>query len=171
MTSIVKANKNDSRLLSEIAKLTFIESHGSSAKSEDINLYISEKYSEDIFKKELSDKKNTYHIIYHNNHVAGYSNIILNSTYTNSEIENIAKLDRLYLLKEFYNLKLGLDLFEFNINLAKQNNQKGIWLFVWKENQRAVKFYTKSGFIIIGSHDFKISETHSNPNHQMFLRL
>ena len=99
MTSIVKANKNDSRLLSEIAKLTFIESHGSSDKSEDINLYISEKYSDGIFKKELSDKKNTYHIIYHNNHVAGYSNIILNSPYTNSEIEHIAKLDRLYLLK------------------------------------------------------------------------
>ena len=57
MTSIVKANKNDSRLLSEIAKLTFIESHGSSAEAEDINLYISEKYSEDIFEKELSDKK------------------------------------------------------------------------------------------------------------------
>ena len=169
MTSIVKADKNDSRLLSEIATLAFIESHGNSAKPGDINLYISKNYSEDIFKKELLDKKNNYYLVYHNGQVAGYSNIILNSAYADSEVVNIAKLGRLYLLKEFYNLKLGLQLFEFNINLAKENNQKGIWLFVWKENQRAVNFYTKNGFIIIGSHDFKISETHSNPNHQMFL--
>ena len=171
MTSIVKANKNDSHLLSEIAKLTFIESHGSSAKPEDINLYISEKYSGHIFEKELCDEKNSYYIIYHNNHAAGYSNIIMNSPCPNSAIEHIAKLERLYLMKEFYNLKSGLELFKFNVNLAKQNDQKGIWLFVWKENQRAINFYEKNGFTIIGSYAFKISETHSNPNHQMFLGL
>ena len=171
MTSIVKANENDFHLLSGIATLSFIESHGSSAKPTDINCYISQKYSDDIFKNELLDKKNNYHIIYYNNRVTGYSNIILNSPCTNSKIRDIAKLERIYLLKEFYNLKLGLQLFKFNINIAKQNNQKAIWLFVWKENKRAINFYTKSGFIIIGNYDFKISETHSNPNHQMFLRF
>jgi ribosomal protein S18 acetylase RimI-like enzyme len=171
MTSIVKANENDSPLLSEIAKITFLESHGSCAEPEDVNLYIYEKYSEDAIEKELSDPTNIYHIIYHNDHVAGFSNIILNAPGTNSEISNIAKLERLYLLKAFYDLKLGLELFEFNISFAKQNNQKGTWLFVWKENQRAVNFYKKCGFTIIGSYDFKISETHSNPNHQMLLML
>ena len=81
-------------------------------------------------------------------------------------MENITKLERIYLLKEFY---LGAELFEYNVRLAKENNQKGMWLFVWVENERAVNFYKKNGFVIIGSHDFKISETHSNPNHQMFL--
>ncbi len=44
MTSIVKASEKDFQLLSEIATLTFIESHGSSAKQEDINIYVTENY-------------------------------------------------------------------------------------------------------------------------------
>lgn len=171
MTSIVKANENDAYLLSEIATLTFIESHGSSAGSEDINRYMAENYNTDVLKEELGDSKNIYHLLYYDDEVAGYSKIVLNDPYTNSKIENITKMERLYLLKKFYNLNLGSVFFEFNIDLAKENNQAGVWLFVWKENQRAVRFYKKKGFIIIGSHEFKISKTHSNPNHQMFLRF
>lgn len=171
MTSIVRANEKDFLLLSEIATLTFIESHGHSASAEDIHNYIIEKYSLDAFKDELNDEKNIYFIIYHNDHAAGYSKIVFNSPYANSPINDIAKLERIYLLKHFYNLKLGQELFQFNVDLSKTNGQKGIWLYVWKENQRAVNFYKKNGFVITGSHDFKISETHSNPNHQMFLRL
>jgi len=171
MTSIVKANEKDSELLSEIAKLTFIESHGHSAKPGDINVYVSEKCSTDFFKKELSDSKNIYHILYQDGQAAGYSKIILDTPYPESHPNNITKLERIYLLKEFYNLKLGLQLIQFNIDFSKRNNQSGIWLFVWKENQRAVNFYKKNGFVIIGSYDFKISETHSNPNHQMLLKF
>jgi ribosomal protein S18 acetylase RimI-like enzyme len=86
-------------------------------------------------------------------------------------VEDIAKLERIYILKEFYDLKLGYNLFEFNRSLARENNQKGIWLFVWKGNERAIKFYKKNGFEVIGNFDYKISETHSNPNYQMFLKL
>lgn len=169
MTSIVKAGEKDFQLLSEIAKLTFIESHGNSAAAEDINAYVTETYSLNAFKEELSNEENIYLIIYHNDRLAGYSKIIFNSPYPGSTIKNIAKLERLYLLKKFYNLKLGVELFQFNVDLSKRNGQMGIWLYTWKENQRALDFYKKNGFIIIGSHDFKISETHSNPNYQMFL--
>ncbi len=37
MTLIIKATEKDCQLLSELAKLTFIKSLGSSAESEDIN--------------------------------------------------------------------------------------------------------------------------------------
>jgi ribosomal protein S18 acetylase RimI-like enzyme len=171
MTSIVKASKKDFQLLSEIATLTFLESHGRSARREDINIYVTEKYSENVFKEELSDAKNIYHIIYYDNNPAGYSKIIFDTSYGDSKIKNITKLERLYLLKEFYNLKLGSALFQFNIDLSKRSHQMGMWLYVWKENQRAVNFYKKNGFVIIGSYDFKISKTHSNPNHQMLLRF
>jgi len=44
-----------------------------------------------------------------------------------------------------------------------------MWLFVWTENHKAINFYKKAGFKIVGQHDFQISATHSNPNHQMLL--
>ncbi|TAE40613.1 MAG: N-acetyltransferase [Runella slithyformis] len=169
LTSITKANAEDFQLLADIGKVSFIESHGNSASEDDINMYVSSKYNYDVFKQELNDPKSIYYLIHHDKQPAGYSKIILNAPHSNIQIENVTKLERLYLLKEFYSLKLGLELFNFNLELSKQNNQAGMWLFVWKENQRAVSFYKKTGFKVIGNYDFKLTETHSNPNHQMLL--
>lgn len=169
MTSIVKATIHDFELLANIGKQTFIESHGISASKEDIDVYVSKKYTNEIVKKDLGDPANIYHILYYNGEPAGYSKIIFDSPYAGSGMQNITKFERLYLLKQFYELKLGASLFNFNIDLSKNHGQAGAWLFVWKENHRAVNFYFKHGFTIIGSYDFPISPRHSNPNHQLLL--
>ena len=171
MISFEKADKSHSQLLSEIAGITCIESHGHSAKPEDINYFIAQKYNPETFAGELINPRNNYNLVYYQNRLAGFSNIIYNFPYADSKMEGVAKLDRIFILKEFYDLKLGYQLFELNRNLAIKNNQKGIWLYVWNENERAIKFYKKNGFEIIGHFDYKISETHSNPNYQMFLKL
>lgn len=167
--NIKKASLEDSAILTEIGRTSFIESHGHSASEADINNYVNRVYTENVFSSELSDPKNIYHIIYHQNKTAGYSKIIFNSPHPNIETNEITKMERIYLLKEFYGLQLGLELFQFNVDLSKSEEQKGMWLFVWKENKRAVNFYQKMGFKIIGEHDFRISPNHTNPNHQMLL--
>ncbi len=170
MTSIVKAKADDYQLLADIGKQSFIESHGRSASAEDINVYVSETYQEDIVRAELNDPKNIYHIMYHDEQPAGYSKIIFNVPHHNIESLNVTKLDRIYLLEKFHGLRSGFELLNFNVELSKKNDQSGMWLFVWKENHRAVRFYEKAGYKVIGSYDFKITETHSNPNHQMLLK-
>ncbi|MBK8482914.1 MAG: GNAT family N-acetyltransferase [Saprospiraceae bacterium] len=170
MTSILKAEPKDFQLLADIGKKTFIESHGNSASMMDINKYVSEKYNLEVSEKELNDTHNIYHFIYYDEQAVGYSKIIFNSENSNLKNKNITKLERLYLLKPYYSLKLGLELLNFNIQLSKLNSQSGMWLFVWIENHRAFNFYQKTGFKVIGNYDFKISENHSNPNYQMFLK-
>ena len=169
MYTIIKATLKDAQLLSIIGKAAFLVAHGHSAPKKDIDNYVSQNFNEENFKKELSDVKNEYYLIYSDAKIAGYSKVILNSKNENISSENITLLSRLYLLEAFYGLNLGKELFNFNVNLSKENNQKGIWLAVWVENQRAISFYEKRGFIKVGKFDFKISETHYNPNHIMYL--
>jgi ribosomal protein S18 acetylase RimI-like enzyme len=169
MTSINKVLVKDISLLSSLATQTIIESHGHSAPAEDMNNYIAEKYTEEIFKGELGDPKNIYNFIYHDDQLAGFSKIVFDCPYEGSQLQNITKLDRIYILKKFYEQKLGQQLFQFNVDLAKKNKQAGMWLYVWQENARAIRFYEKNGFRVIGSHDFQVSPTHSNPNHHMLL--
>ena len=170
MSPIRRATPNDFKILTDLGRQTFIESHGHSASKADIDFYLNEKYTYKIFQEELDNDNNIYHIIYFEGQPIGFSKIVFNSPTPNIPMATITKLERLYLLKEFYKLKKGQELFDFNVELSKSNNQTGIWLFVWKENERAVNFYIKNGFQIIGSHDFQISATHSNPNHQMYLK-
>ncbi len=171
MPQIIKATIKDVQLLSKISRQSFLPAHGHSASKEDVHTYTSLNFSEENFIKELENIKNQYFLIYHNNKIAGYSKIVLNSKNENISDRNVALMSRLYLLEEFYGLNLGKKLFDFNIEITKQNNQKGIWLAVWIENKRAINFYQKMGFMRVGNHDFKISETHSNPNHILYLEF
>ena len=145
--------------------------HGHSAPTKDMNAYIANNFKESNFIKELETIENEYYLLEYQNKVAGYSKIIFNKTCKNVIQKNVTYMSRLYLLEEFYGLGLGKKLFDFNVKLCKENNQVGIWLNVWVENKKAIQFYKKSGFKIIGETDFQISETHSNPNHIMYLEF
>ena len=133
--------------------------------------FLKENYNDDAIKEELRDTKNIYHILNYNDKAVGFTKIILNSEHPNIAHKNVTKLDRIYLLKEFQDQKLGFELFKFNVNLSKRYGQSGIWLFTWVGNTRALNFYLKAGFNIIGSHKFKVTETHYNQHHQMFLNF
>ncbi len=169
MISIIQATLNDSNLLANLGETTFLEAHGKSASEENIITYISKKFTNKAFEEELKDTNNIFYIIYFNQVVVGYSKIIFNSKHPNIGFENVTKLERLYILQEFHGLKLGLELFKYNLNISIKNNQNGMWLFVWTENHKAINFYKKTGFEIVGHYDFEITPTHSNPNHQMLL--
>lgn len=169
MVTIKIATTKDANILSQIGKVTIMQSHGHSAPEKDMNSYRDNNFNLDSIKKELSDSKNLYCIIHHNNQAVGYSKIILNSSNKNISQQNVTMLERLYILAEFHDLKLGYELLQHNIDIAKENNQNGLWLNVWIENDRAIRFYKKTGFTICGEYSFRVSETHSNPNYQMFL--
>lgn len=171
MTSIINSNVHDAEELAKVGRQSFIESHGHSASEEDITAYVNSKFTFSAFEVELKNPNYIYHHILYNGQMIGYSKIVLNCESENIALENITKLERLYLLQEFHSLKLGHALLECNIQLAKRNQQKGMWIYVWKENTKAYHFYLKSGFQIIGEYDFKISENHSNPNYQMLLEF
>lgn len=161
----------DAADLAAIARQSFWESHGHSASAADIEMYIADKYSIETLRAELADTRNIIHLIYFSEILAGFSKIVLNAPTPGIAESNICKLERLYLLEMFYGQKLGQALLQFNIRFCKENRQFGMWLYTWIENERAIKFYRKAGFKIIGKADFRISDTHSNPNHQMFLKF
>lgn len=170
MIHIKRATPDDSHIIADIGKTSFLESHRHSASAADINSYVDRKYTTDAVNRELEDPHNIYHLIYYGIQPAGYSKIILNAENSFVPDKNITILDRLYLLKDYYGLNLGQKLLEHNIDISRSAGQTGMWLYTWIENLRAVSFYKRNGFKIIGSADFKISDTHSNPNHIMYLK-
>ena len=169
MVTIKKAGIGDISVMMDIGARTILESHGHSAPKADMDMYVKEKFSREMIEKELSDPANIYHLIYSDAVPAGYSKIILNASHPEIEKKNVTKMERIYLLKEFYGSDMGKQLFNFNLELSKNNSQQGMWLHVWVENERAFRFYIKNGFKPIGKYDFKVSPTHSNPNHLMYL--
>ena len=170
MVVINKATTKDAEALAKLCIESFLPAHGHSSPKKDIDSYISKNFSKENLLCELAEKKNEYYLIYFKGKLAGFSKVIFNASNINIDGSNITKMERLYLLKEFYGLGLGKELFDFNIALSKKNQQKGVWLEVWVENYRAISFYSKMGMKKKGLYDFKVSETHSNPNYMMYLK-
>lgn len=171
MISITKASEKDYPAIVSIGKVSVAETHKESCSEKDMNEFIESRYNNEAIKEELADPNNIYHIIHYNGQPVGFSKIVLNCKHQNIAAENVTKLDRIYLLKEFIGLKLGIRLLNFNIEISKNNNQAGMWLYTWVGNEKALKFYFKSGFTNIGSHKFYITDTHYNDNHQLFLNF
>lgn len=166
---IRKANITDAEELAILGKETFLTSHGHSADQQTIDTYVAKIYSIKALRSDLSNPENLYYIIYCDHQIAGYSKLLLNRPNPNIKAQYISTLDRIYLLEKFYGKSLGRQLLEANIDYSKNADQKGMWLATWIENQKAIQFYGKMGFIIVGSYDFYLSKSHSNPNHILYL--
>lgn len=169
MISIQRAKTEDYSPIINIGLIAVEAAHRESCSAEDLSDYLQKNYSEEAIQNELNDPKNIYHLLYYQEKPIGFSKIVLDSAHENIQEKKVTKLDRIYILTEYFDLKLGYQLLQYNIQFAKQQDQVGIWLFTWIGNTRAVQFYLRNGFEIIGTHSFKVSENHYNPNHHMFL--
>jgi ribosomal protein S18 acetylase RimI-like enzyme len=127
-------------------------------------------YSVDAIKKELANPVNIYHLLKYGGKVAGFSKIELNMRHPAIEMENVSKMDQIYLLDDFHGLKLGAKLLDYNIKYSKSCGQSGMWLVVWIGNTNAIKFYEKFGFYIVSRDEFHLTNTHLSPCYIMFLK-
>lgn len=169
MISIKKATENDYEPIVRIGKLSVTAAHKESCLTEILAEFVDKNYNAETIKKEIADQHNIYHILFYNNQPVGFSKIIFNAKHANINRENVTKLDRIYLLRDFHGKKFGSALLNFNIELAGKSGQTGMWLYTWIGNKKAIEFYQKAGFSIIGKHDFHVAQNHYNPNYQMFL--
>lgn len=171
MISFIRATEQDCETIVNIGRVSVKEAHLGSCPEEILDEYISNHYNNDTIKKELADTNNIYFIITYNNQPAGFSKIVFNAPHAAINRTNTTKLDRIYLLKEFQGAKLGFELLQHNITLAKNNGQSGMWLFTWMGNKKAIDFYTKAGFTTIGNHNFHVAQEYYNANYHMLLNF
>ncbi len=62
------------------------------------------------------------------------------------------------MLKDFHGKNVGQILYEKAIQIARQMNADYVWLGVWEENARAIRFYKKNGFVEFDKHIFILGD-------------
>lgn len=156
--NIRKVTLNDLAQLQKTGRQTFSETFSAKNTVENMKKYMEEGFSMEKLTKELNNKNSAFYFAELNDEVIGY--IKLNSGQSQTELKEEAALEieRIYVLKEFHGKKAGQLLFEKAVEIAKQKNAGYIWLGVWEENQRAINFYRKNGFVTFDKHIFRLGE-------------
>lgn len=170
MIVLCRLTPDDAPMLAKIGGKSLLESHGHSAPAEVMQAYVDRSFGEEACRAELDDEKNIFSAVFYKGEPAGYFKIIFDTPHPMVEMQPITKLERLYLLSAFYGLKLGYHLLQQAIHLSMEHGDNGMWLDVWKKNERALRFYEKQGFETVGESHFVLTQTHANPIWVMLLR-
>jgi len=168
--TIRKATSLDTYSIVRVGTVAVELAHRASCSKEAMSQYMDAHYNYDAIKEELDTPANIYHLIFYGPEAVGFSKVILNMGHSNIPEPNVAKLDRIYIMPEYFDRQLGYKLLKHNMDLAIENKQAGLWLFTWTGNERAVNFYKRTGFKVVGEHMFKVTDDHYNPNYHMYLK-
>ena len=155
---IRKITINDIDQLKEIGKRTFAETFSSGNNEANMKEYLENGFSIEKLKVELIDKNSEFYFAELEDNVIGYLKINFGQSQTEIKDKNSLEIERIYVLNEFHGKKVGQVLYEKAIEISKRKNAIYIWLGVWEENPRAIRFYEKNGFVEFDKHIFKIGD-------------
>jgi ribosomal protein S18 acetylase RimI-like enzyme len=155
---IRKINIDDLEALRNLSIQTFMETFEEVNTEEDMQKYLDENLSIERLKTELENVNSEFYFAENNDEILGYLKLNFKDAQTEKVEENHFEIERIYVLKRFLGQKIGQILFDKAIEIGREKNLEYVWLGVWEENHRAIKFYEKNGFEIFGKHDFVLGE-------------
>lgn len=155
---ILGVTLNDIEQLQTIGRETFSETFSSSNTKEDMAKYLADSFSIEKLTEELNNEHSEFYFAIIDDKVVGY--LKLNFGSSQSEIQDSISLEieRIYVLQEYHGKKVGQVLYEKSMQVAEDKKMDYVWLGVWEENPRAIRFYQKNGFVEFDKHIFRLGD-------------
>ncbi|MBB6239004.1 ribosomal protein S18 acetylase RimI-like enzyme [Pedobacter sp. AK013] len=155
---IERATITGIRTLQEIGRATFSEAFAAVNSEENMKEYLEKSFSEEKLKTELGNQDSQFYFALLDGKAIGYLKINTGLAQTEKLNLNALEIERIYILKAFYGRKVGQLLYQKAIDIAHEIRASYVWLGVWEENHRALRFYEKNGFIAFNKHKFWLGD-------------
>ena len=160
--NIRRATPDDAGVIADIGARTFEASFGPDNRLEDMEQYLSLSFSKAHIKTQLSDPASVFLLAYENEKVVGYLMLRRRKTPKAVSGANPVEPVRFYVEEKDFGNGYGSALMDACPQEAKKDRHRTIWLGVWEKNQRAIRFYKKWGFTIVGSKEFVLGSDLQN---------
>lgn len=153
---VTQVSNNEIEQLQKIGRQTFSETFSSVNSDENMTKYLEEGFSVEKLTDELADENAQFYFAKLNNEIIGYLKLNFGPSQTELKDDKALEIERIYVINEFHGKKVGQILYNKAIEIAKEKKVNYVWLGVWENNERAIKFYTKNGFVEFDKHIFKL---------------
>jgi ribosomal protein S18 acetylase RimI-like enzyme len=157
----------DAHELAAIAARTFPLACPPSTALENIASFIDTNLSATRFAEYLTDPQRAVLTAQQDGRIVGYAMLIRGvdddtDVQRAVEIRPAAELSKMYLLPDYHGGGVSTALMELALATAAEWGVRCVWLGVNQGNQRAQRFYTKSGFKINGTRTFQVGARREN---------
>jgi len=143
---IERVSTQDEAALQLVSRQTFNETFSASNNAQDMQSYLNNQLSLEHLTFELNQAGSEFYFALNNQRIIGYLKINFVDAQTELKDKQAMEIERIYVLKEFYGLGVGQILFDHALKIGRNKSLQYIWLGVWEENHRAIRFYEKNGF-------------------------
>ena len=147
---VVTTGSVDTEELAAVAARTFPLACPPSAAPENIASFIDTNLSAERFAEYLADPHRVILTARRDGRIIGYAMLIRDAT------GDSAELSKMYLLPDHHGAGASKALMELALATAEEWGARRLWLGVNQENQRAQRFYAKSGFKVSGTRTFQV---------------
>lgn len=143
-------------VLSQLGRQTFSETFVGKAyyTQELIDDYSRVAFAHDKLAVEINDPKIQFFLIEVAGEFGGYIKITERDRIDCVKHLNAIYLDRFYLTKAFHRRGLGEKMLAKVFEVARARKYQAVWLSVWENNEPALNFYRKHGFVRAGEWDW-----------------
>jgi len=155
---INKASLEDLETLQSLGKQTFYETFAKDNSEEAMQKYLEESFTTEKIKSELNNPDSQFFIAWEEDNPIGYLKVNSGKAQTELQDETSLEIERIYVKSSHHGKKVGQLLYDKALETAKQFNKSYVWLGVWEENERALNFYKKNGFVEFDKHIFILGE-------------
>lgn len=147
--------------LATVAAHTFSLACPPSVPAESVASFVDANLSAERFAAYLADPDRAVLTARHDGRIIGYAMLVRGvgadpDVHRAVEIRPAAELSKLYLLPDHHGTGAAAALMELALDTAGRWGARCVWLGVNQGNQRAQRFYAKSGFKINGTRTFQV---------------
>jgi GNAT superfamily N-acetyltransferase len=164
---ITKTDSVDTEELAAVAAQTFPLACPPSTPPENVASFIAANLSAARFAEYLADPQRAILTARRDGRIVGYAMLIQGVPADTDvqravEIRPAAELSKMYLLPEQHGSGTSAALMDAALATAAEWGARSVWLGVNQENQRAQRFYVKSGFKVNGTRTFQVGTRREN---------
>ena len=156
--NITRASHDNLAVVQQIGRETFFETFAEANTEEDTKKYLAENFSDAKLTAELSNPGSQFFIAWDGENPVGYLKVNSDKAQTELQDSTSMEIERIYVKSDYHGKKVGQLLYEKALEEAQLQQKTYLWLGVWEENPKAIRFYEKNGFVAFDKHIFKFGE-------------
>jgi ribosomal protein S18 acetylase RimI-like enzyme len=154
--AIRRATRADAAPLAELAARTFAETYAAYNDPGDMAAHLTAKYGEAKQAEELADPAATYLLAELDGRLVGFAYVVADRPPRGIRMDAPVELVRFYVVRDWHGRGVAQRLMDACVAEARRRGGRTLWLAVWQENPRAIAFYRKAGFRLVGTTSFRL---------------
>lgn len=153
-----EATVDDAVLVADISRRTFADTFAAANTEENMRIFLDEQFTRGKLMLEVGRPEHTFFLVYAGKELAGYAKLKRGRPPKDSGVASAIEIARLYAARDHIGHGVGNILMQACITQAKDEKAEAVWLGVWEQNPRAIRFYERWGFQKFAEVDFLLGK-------------